>query len=101
MARGTAARGGLALTVQTDLQALVRALRNLDGNRGLGAHHAATLTLMTWVGHNLALATTAVAQRHVHELAKDRLLHAPDFAAAFALRALDRLGAGLHAIARA
>src|SRR6185436_18565109 len=72
-----------------------------DGHAGLGTDDAAALTLVARVGNDLALAAAAVAQRHVHELTEDRLLHATNLAAALAARALDRLAARLHAVARA
>src|SRR6267143_388709 len=101
MACDTAARRGLTLAGQSNLQAFVRAGRNVDRNGLLGAHDAATLTILTRVGDDLALAGAPIAQRHVDELAEDRLLHAADLAAALAARALDGLAAGLHAVAGA
>src|SRR5207244_8512091 len=75
--------------------------RDVDRHRLLGAHHAPTLTLGARIGDDLALAIAPIAQRHIDELAKDRLLHAADLAAALALGALGPLAAWLHAATRA
>src|SRR5439155_7882653 len=57
------------------------------------------LTLGARVGDDLALAIASIAQRHVDELTKDRLLHAADLAAALAFGAFGALAARLHAAA--
>src|SRR5450755_3840331 len=97
MAGDTAPRSGLALTVQTELDALVGAGRDIDGDGLLGPYDTTPLTLDTRVRDDLAFAVAAVAQRHIDELPENRLLHAPDLATAFAARALRALAAGLHA----
>src|SRR5947209_18436250 len=101
VARHTAAWGRLALAIHAQLDTLVCAGRDFDHQAGPTANHAATLTLVAGVGDDLPFAVAAIAQRDVDELAKDRLLDAPDLAAAVATRALRRLRAGLHAVARA
>src|SRR5262249_9468128 len=91
----------LALTRQPNLKAFVGAGRDLNRHGLLGAHHAATLTLVARVSHDLALAAAAVAQGDIDELPEYRLLHTPDLATALAPWTLDRLRTGLHAVASA
>src|SRR5690606_23101076 len=52
-------------------------------------------TVCARCGDDPALATAALASRHVDELAEDAALYTPDFAEAFAGRAALRLSAGL------
>src|SRR5438876_10601549 len=100
MTSDAATRGGLALARQAQLDAFVGTWRDLDRHRLLGAHHTPTLTLAARVGNDLTLAIAPIAQGHVDELTKDRLLHAANLAAAFAPGALGPLAIGLHAAAR-
>src|SRR5712692_3105290 len=101
MAGHAAARRGLALAGQAQLDAFVGAGRDFDRDRLLGPHHTPTLAFAARVGDELTLAIAPIAQRDVDELAEDRLLHAPDLTTAFALRALGALATRLHAAARA
>src|SRR5439155_6454824 len=96
----SAARGGLALAGEPQLDAFVSPRRDVDRHRLLGADDASTLALGARVGDDLTLAVAPIAQRHVDELAKDRLLHAPNLATTLAPGALGPLAARLHATAR-
>src|SRR5207248_1169193 len=101
MAGNAAARGGLALTGQAQLNAFVGTRRHVDGYHLLGPNDTAPLTLGAWVGDHLTLAVAPVAQRDVDELAENRLLHAADLTAALAPGALGPLAARFHATTRA
>src|SRR5438094_2032430 len=96
----SAARSRLALAGEPQLDTFVSPWRDVDRHRLLGADDASTLALGARVADDLPLAVAPIAQRHVDELAKDRLLHAPNLATALAPGALGPLAARLHTTAR-
>src|SRR5215210_395938 len=96
-ARRTAPRPRLALVRQTDLVSLVDPGRDRHP-QGSGLLDAALpVTCRTGVLDDPAVAAAPRARRDIDHLAEHRLPHAPDFAAAVALRAADGHRARLRA----
>ena len=77
-------RRRLALARHPDGDAVVHAGGNIDRHPAHVADTALALAALAGRGDHAALATAAVADHHVDELAEDRLLHAANLAGALA-----------------
>src|SRR6185437_651670 len=101
VARRAATRGRLALARHPDRDTVVYPGGNVNRHAAHIAHAPLAVAALARRGDDASLATTAVADHHVDELAKDRLLHPANLARSLAVWAARRIRAGLRAIATA
>src|SRR5579884_2236779 len=79
-----APRTDFALAGHADIDAIIDTCGNIHHDMADIAHAALASALLTGGRNHIPFAATALAHRHVDELAEDGLLHAPDLAGSLA-----------------